>query len=151
MTYDIQKEKREAIDAGRKAISSLETARDNLNSAKNWGLVDMFGGGFFTTMIKHSKIDQAKENMEQEENIVILDVRTREEFDTGHIKGAICLPNEEIVEAPEVLPDKEQKILIYCRSGKRSKQAAQKLADMGYEKVLEFGGIMDWPYQELVE
>ena len=57
MTYDIQKEKREAIDAGRKAISSLETARDNLNSAKNWGLVDMFGGGFFTTMIKHSKID----------------------------------------------------------------------------------------------
>lgn len=60
MTYDIQKEKREAIDAGRKAISSLETARDNLNSAKNWGLVDMFGGGFFTTMIKHSKIDQAK-------------------------------------------------------------------------------------------
>ena len=65
MTYDIQKEKREAIDAGRKAISSLETARDNLNSAKNWGLVDMFGGGFFTTMIKHSKIDQAKENMEQ--------------------------------------------------------------------------------------
>ena len=65
MTYDIQKEKREAIDAGRKAISSLETARDNLNSAKNWGLVDMFGGGLFTTMIKHSKIDQAKENMEQ--------------------------------------------------------------------------------------
>ena len=63
--YDIEKEKREAIDAGNRALRSLRTARENLNSAKNWGLVDMFGGGFFSTMLKHSKMDQAKENMEQ--------------------------------------------------------------------------------------
>lgn len=65
MGYDIGKEKREAIDAGYRAINSLKTARDNLNSAKNWGLLDMFGGGFFSTMLKHSKIDQARQNMEQ--------------------------------------------------------------------------------------
>ena len=65
MGYDIEKEKREAIEAGRRALSSLQTAKENLNSAKNWGLVDMFGGGFFTTLLKHSKMDQAKRNMEQ--------------------------------------------------------------------------------------
>ena len=65
MGYDFEKEKREAIDAGRRAIRSLQTARDNLDSAKNWGLVDMFGGGFLTTMFKHSKMDQARQNMEQ--------------------------------------------------------------------------------------
>ena len=63
--YDIEKEKREAINAGNRALNSLRTARENLNSAKNWGLADMFGGGFFTTMLKHSKMDQAKQNMEQ--------------------------------------------------------------------------------------
>ena len=60
MGYDIEKEKREAIEAGQRALSSLRTAKENLNSAKNWGLVDMFGGGFFSTMLKHSKMDQAK-------------------------------------------------------------------------------------------
>ena len=59
MGYDIEKEKREAIEAGQRALSSLRTAEENLNSAKNWGLVDMFGGGFFSTMLKHSKMDQA--------------------------------------------------------------------------------------------
>ena len=63
--YDIEKEKREAINAGNRALNSLRTARENLNSAKNWGLADIFGGGFFTTMLKHSKMDQAKQNMEQ--------------------------------------------------------------------------------------
>lgn len=63
--YDIEKEKREAINAGNRALNSLRAARENLNSAKNWGLADMFGGGFLTTMLKHSKIDQARENMEQ--------------------------------------------------------------------------------------
>lgn len=63
--YDIEKEKREAINAGNRALNSLRTAGENLDSAKNWGLVDMFGGGFFTTMLKHSRMDQAKQNMEQ--------------------------------------------------------------------------------------
>lgn len=65
MGYDIEKEKREAIEAGQRALSSLRTAKENLNSAKNWGLVDMFGGGFFSTMLKHSKMDKARQNMEQ--------------------------------------------------------------------------------------
>lgn len=60
MGYDIEKEKRKAIEAGQRALSSLRTAKENLNSAKNWGLVDMFGGGFFSTMLKHSKMEQAK-------------------------------------------------------------------------------------------
>ena len=63
--YDLEKEKREAIDAGNRALNSLRTARENLNSAKNWGLVDMFGGGFFSTMLKRSKMSQAKQEMEQ--------------------------------------------------------------------------------------
>ena len=64
MGYDIEKEKREAIEAGHRALNSLSTAKENLNSAKNWGLVDMFGGGFFSTMLKHSKMEQAKQNMD---------------------------------------------------------------------------------------
>lgn len=94
---------------------------------------------------------EAKESMDRESDVILLDVRTREEYDSGHIKNAVCLPNEAILGEPEILPDKGQKILVYCRSGKRSRQAAQKLADMGYKKVLEFGGILDWPYPELIE
>ena len=94
---------------------------------------------------------EAKKRMDNEEDVIILDVRTQEEYDSGHIKDAVCLPNEDILSEPDILPDKGQQILVYCRSGNRSKQAAQKLADMGYENVLEFGGILDWPYPELVE
>ena len=94
---------------------------------------------------------EAKKRMDNEEDAIILDVRTQEEYDSGHIKNAVCLPNEDILSEPDILPDKGQQILVYCRSGNRSKQAAQKLADMGYENVLEFGGILDWPYPELVE
>ena len=96
-------------------------------------------------------VQEAKERMDNEEDVVILDVRTQEEYNSGHIKNAACLPNEDIISEPDILPDKGQEILVYCRSGNRSKQAAQKLADMGYENVLEFGGILDWPYQELIE
>lgn len=94
---------------------------------------------------------KAKEIMDTKTDIIILDVRTQKEYVSGHIKNAVCLPNEEIKEEPEILPDKKQQILVYCRSGNRSKQAAQKLADMGYENVMEFGGIMDWPYSEMIE
>ena len=65
MAYDMEKEKREAIDAGRRALTSLREAQNDLNSAKNWGILDMIGGGFVTTMIKRGKMDQAKQNMEQ--------------------------------------------------------------------------------------
>ena len=89
--------------------------------------------------------DQAKEMMEKEDGHIIVDVRRQDEFETGHIPGAICIPNESIgTEQPEELPDLNQVILVYCRSGNRSKQAAQKLFDMGYTNVYEFGGIIDW-------
>ena len=89
--------------------------------------------------------EEAKQLMEQDGTQIIVDVRTQEEYDSGHIPGAICIPNESIgTEHPEELPDPRQVILIYCRSGNRSKQAAQKLFDMGYTNVYEFGGINDW-------
>ena len=89
--------------------------------------------------------DEAKEMMESSSGYVILDVRTQEEFAAGHIPGAICLPNEEIgKESPAKLKNKDQEIFVYCRSGRRSKEAAQKLADIGYTKVYEFGGINTW-------
>ena len=88
---------------------------------------------------------EAQQMMEQDGTQIIVDVRTQEEYDSGHIPGAICIPNESIGTAqPEELPDLDQVILIYCRSGNRSKQAAQKLFDMGYTNVYEFGGIIDW-------
>lgn len=90
--------------------------------------------------------ETAIEWMERETNYVLLDVRTQQEYDDGHIPGAICIPNETIKdEKPDALPDKEQMIFVYCRSGNRSKQAAGKLAALGYTNVVEFGGIIDWP------
>ena len=90
-------------------------------------------------------MEEAKEIMATENNYIILDVRRQDEYSEGHIPGAICIPNESIGtdEIPE-LPDKDQLILVYCRSGNRSKQAAQKLVQLGYINVVEFGGIMDW-------
>lgn len=89
--------------------------------------------------------EEASSVMASETGYIILDVRTQEEYDSGHIDGAICIPNETITgEDIPKLPDKNQLILVYCRSGRRSKEASQKLADMGYTNVLEFGGIIDW-------
>ena len=91
---------------------------------------------------------EAKEIMDTEEGYLILDVRTQEEYDEGHVPGAVLIPNTEIENrAEEELPDKEQLILVYCRSGRRSKLAAQILTDLGYTNVKEFGGILDWPYE----
>lgn len=89
--------------------------------------------------------ETAKEMMLREDGHVIVDVRRQDEFDAGHIPGAILIPNESIgTVRPELLPDLNQIILIYCRSGNRSKQAAQKLFDMGYTNIFEFGGINTW-------
>ena len=95
----------------------------------------------------YRQIDQetAKQMMEQDDGAVIVDVRRFDEYESGHIPGAICIPNESIGETrPEELPDPDQTLLIYCRSGNRSKQAAAKLAAMGYARICEFGGIIDW-------
>ena len=89
--------------------------------------------------------EEAKSMMIRDDGHVIVDVRRRDEYDSGHIPGAILIPNESIgAEQPEQLPDKDQVILVYCRSGRRSKEAAQKLADMGYTNVYEFGGMIAW-------
>ena len=91
-------------------------------------------------------MDEAVAMMESETGYIILDVRTVSEYESGHIPGAICIPNETIgtSEIPE-LPDKDQLILVYCRSGNRSKQASTKLAALGYTNIVEFGGINTWP------
>ncbi len=92
--------------------------------------------------------EQAKEIMDNNPDSVILDVRTQEEYDEGHIPGAVLLPDFEVTSrAPEVLPDKDAVILVYCRSGRRSALAAEALAQMGYTEVSDFGGIIDWPYE----
>ena len=89
--------------------------------------------------------DEAKEMMKKDDGHIVVDVRRLDEYASGHIPGAICILNESIgAEKPSELPDINQIILIYCRSGNRSKQAAQKLADMGYTNVYEFGGINTW-------
>ena len=91
-------------------------------------------------------MDEAIAIMEKENDYIILDVRTVEEFAEKHIPDAINIPNETIgtEDVPE-LPNKEQLILVYCRSGNRSKQASEKLAALGYTNIVEFGGINDWP------
>mgnify|MGYP003445259730 FL=1 len=95
--------------------------------------------------------NQAKELMEKETGYIIIDARTQEEFDEGHIEGAILIPEYEISQrAEKELPDKDQLILVYCRSGRRSKIASQALVDLGYTNVKEFGGIIDWPYEIVV-
>ena len=92
--------------------------------------------------------EEAKQIMDGEEGYIILDVRTQEEYDQGHIPGAILIPDTEVKEkAGEVLTDKDQLVLVYCRSGRRSKLAAEILVELGYTNTKEFGGIIDWPYE----
>ena len=91
---------------------------------------------------------QAKEIMDSRDGYIILDVRTQDEFDESHIPGAILIPHDEISEKAEnELTDKDQLILVYCRSGRRSKLAAEDLVKLGYTNIKEFGGIIDWPYE----
>ena len=91
---------------------------------------------------------EAKRIMDSGEKHIVLDTREQDEFDEGHIPGAILIPYTEIEnKAEEIIPDKDKLILVYCRSGRRSKIAAESLAKIGYTNVKEFGGIIDWPYE----
>ena len=91
--------------------------------------------------------EEAKALMDSESGYIIIDARTQEEYDLGHIPGAILIPEYEIADRAEAeLPDKDQLILVYCRSGRRSKIAAEELVKLGYTNVKEFGGIIDWEY-----
>ncbi len=115
-------------------ISTNNSAQNNAqNSEEN------------TATFKQISQEEAQEMMTKDDGHIVLDVRRKEEYVAGHIPNAVLLPNEEIEdEMPAQLPDKDQIILIYCRSGNRSKQAAQKLVDMGYTNIYEFGGIIEW-------
>ena len=97
------------------------------------------------SIIKYVSMDEIGQIMNKNKDYIILDVRTIEEYNEGHIPNAICIPNQTIG-SNEIneLPNKEQLILIYCRSGNRSKQAAEKLKNLGYANLVEFGGIIDW-------
>lgn len=102
------------------------------------------------TPATYEQISQAEayEIMKTEKDYIILDVRTPEEFNEGHIPNAICIDYEEVgARAEKELPDKDKLILVYCRSGRRSKIAAQTLCEMGYTHIKEFGGIIDWKYE----
>lgn len=113
-------------------------------TGKNDQIMD--GDGMFQIFqYKQISQDEAREMMAKDDGHVIVDVRREDEYAQGHIPGAILIPNESIADTPpEELPDHDRIILVYCRSGRRSKEAAQKLADMGYSNVYEFGGIIDW-------
>ncbi len=107
-----------------------------------------------TPKAEYKKISaaDAKARMDSGDTLIILDVRTQEEYDAGHIAGAILVPNETITTAqPDLLPDLDAEILVYCRSGNRSAQAAKKLLAIGYTNVVDFGGIIDWPYEVVTD
>ncbi|HEX3021463.1 MAG TPA: rhodanese-like domain-containing protein [Lachnospiraceae bacterium] len=96
--------------------------------------------------------NQAKEMIDQNPAVTVLDVRTEEEYVSGHIENAILLPYDAVPQLAEhTLPDKSATILIYCRSGRRSKVAANSLAELGYTDIYDFGGINDWPYTIVTE
>lgn len=95
---------------------------------------------------------EAKKMMDENEDIIILDVRTEDEYQEGHIEGAILIPDNEITEkAEDILADKSETILVYCRSGRRSANASKELSDLGYTNIYDFGGINDWEYDVVTE
>lgn len=100
-----------------------------------------------TSSYQKISAQQAKEKIDAG-NVTLVDVRTAEEYAERHIKDAILVPDETIgTEKPKILPDTEAVLLVYCRSGRRSKEAAEKLISLGYKHVYDFGGIIDWPYE----
>jgi len=122
-----------------KKVESTASSESQKDTAKKSDAAKKEGG------YTHIDMETAKQMMANDDGHVIVDVRSQEEYNEGHIPGAIVIPNESIgTEQPKELPDLEQVILVYCRSGNRSRQASQKLADMGYTNVYEFGGIKDW-------
>ena len=119
-----------------------------LISLSLFGMTACDGGNEKSSTYEQITAEQAKTIMDTEKDYVIIDARTEEEFAEGHIENAILIPEYEIKDrAEKELPDKEQLILVYCRSGRRSKIASEELVKLGYTNVKEFGGIIDWPYE----
>lgn len=120
------------------AFTSCSDGNDIINTEKDENI----------TVYKSISATEAKEIMDEEKDYLILDVRTEAEFAEGHIEGSVLIPDYEIVsKAESVLTDKNQLILVYCRSGRRSANAAKALIEMGYTNVLDFGGIIGWTYE----
>lgn len=95
---------------------------------------------------------EAKELMDGEEDVIVVDVRTQEEYDAAHLPGAILIPNETISDVqPDALTDLDAKLIVYCRTGVRSKQASDKLVEIGFTDVNDMGGIQDWPYDTVTD
>lgn len=118
------------------------------NAGKGSVASDNGGSGNSSSSYQQVDAETAKKLMDTEDDYVILDARTQTEYDEGHIPGAILIPHDTVTTAAEnALPDKGQLILVYCRSGNRSKEASQALVDLGYTNVVEFGGINSWPYE----
>lgn len=127
-----------------------------------WAALAFIGGLFGTACLSTTENEPDAETMNHvqnisakdaraimyEENVVLLDVRTLEEYESGHIEDAVLLPVDEIEEssASEAIPDKSAQVIVYCRSGVRSADASKKLVTLGYEKVYDLGGIQSWPY-----
>ena len=121
---------------------------NNGNAGKGNVGSDNGGSGNSSSSYQQVDAETAKKLMDTEDDYVILDARTQTEYDEGHIPGAILIPPDTVATAAEdAPPDKGQLILVYCRSGNRSKQASQTLVDLGYTNVVEFGGINSWPYE----
>ncbi len=108
----------------------------------------MFASGFSAEKAKKVTPEQAKEMLKEKPSIILVDVRTKGEYAAAHIPGAMLLPNESIgKQQPAELPDVNAEIMVYCRSGMRSADAARKLIKLGYKNIFDLGGIMSWPYE----
>ena len=115
-----------------------------------WGTLPLSAEANVTQAMEYQIITsaQARQMMDDGHAFILLDVRTTEEFETERIEGALLIPVHEVKERAQAeLPDKNARILVYCRSGRRSAQAAHDLINMGYANVYDFGGIIDWPYE----
>ncbi len=123
-------------------------------SACSGGTTAAQPGATAETAAQYVKINaaDAKEMMDSGAEIIVLDVREQSEYDSGHIQGAVLLPSGSVsTMAAEVLPDKDATILVYCRSGSRSGAAARTLLSLGYTNVYDLGGLMDWPYEVVLD
>lgn len=132
-------------------IISVKRSLSLLLFATSLGLLTGCSQNTVTNTEKASVItitsEEAKNMMDQEDSLIIVDVRTQEEYDAGYIEGAVLIPDFDIeTKAESLLPDKDATILVYCRSGRRSALAAQKLVELGYQNIYDFGGIIDWNY-----
>ena len=127
----------------KRRIVSIAAALVFLLAVSGCGAAENEGSVYMN--ISHEK---AKEMMENIGEFVLLDARSEEEFSEGHIPGAIVIPHDEISERAESeIPEKDVPVFVYCRSGRRSKIAAEELVSLGYSEIYEFGGIIDWPYE----